>query len=266
MFLLVQTTPNSLRLHTAAGADADPGVAGGEQPVQPLPPLRRRHRGRRRATGAAVTWRRVPQDRPAPVNHRRERRASLHVGGVRSAGVWVRHRRPAFTLMLVPDGTSAPRAVRAGLARLVAVLAALTLVALLQGALCGNATAMATPCTPVLVSDAEHSSGSTPVHSAPQPAADTTGDCVSLLLSGNHLPAPTQPAAWAAPADTTGSPNDLGGVVGLCLAMLAVLFLLVWLLRPGAVTAPPPPTTPTRFAHRTRTGAPRLSQLCVLRT
>ncbi len=120
-------------------------------------------------------------------------------------------------------------------ARLFAVLAVLTAVALLQGALCSDGAAAAgSPCAPLFAAEATHTT--TP--------ADECAPVTALLSS----------------ADRSLPDNHLDDVAGIGMALLAALVLLVRHHRPGG-TGVPPSSPPKRS-----TATPPLVQLCVSRT
>jgi len=131
-------------------------------------------------------------------------------------------------------------AVRATLARLVAVLAIAAGIVLLQGSLCDGGVATAAPCVACPVAG---------------PMSVTVVDAFA-----------SQPGGDEAAVDVTGSTDDRGGLIELCLTvLLAVLFAVVGLRRPGAFVSPPT-TGQARTGRSVRLRAPRLEQLCVLRT
>lgn len=119
-------------------------------------------------------------------------------------------------------------------ARLFAVLAVLTAVALLQGALCSDGAAAAgSPCAPLFAAEVTHTTA---------PA----GEC--------------EPSARLSPAEQPIPDHHLDDVAGIGLALLAALVLLVRHHRPGGTGVPP--SSPARRP----TTAPPLVQLCVSRT
>ncbi|WP_181774371.1 hypothetical protein [Amycolatopsis pittospori] len=124
-------------------------------------------------------------------------------------------------------------------ARLIAVLAAFTVLALLQGALCGNGAAAAgAPCAPLFAAEQVV---------VAQPVASPVDDC--------EPPAPQMNPA-----------GHLDDVAGICAALLATLFLLIR-LRPHRETTAPPSVPPSPSCPRSAsTTTPRLVQLCVSRT
>ncbi|RSN22052.1 hypothetical protein DMC63_10180 [Streptomyces sp. WAC 05977] len=118
-------------------------------------------------------------------------------------------------------------------ARLFAVLAVLTAIALLQGALCSDGAAAAgSPCAPLFATEAAHTT---------IPA----GECEPAVLSPANQPLPD---------------NHLDDVAGIALALLAALVLLVRHHRPDGTGIPP--SSPARRS----TATPPLVQLCVSRT
>ncbi|KFU82271.1 hypothetical protein SAMN04489729_1184 [Amycolatopsis lurida] len=118
-------------------------------------------------------------------------------------------------------------------ARLFAVLAVLTAVALLQGALCSDGAAAAgSPCAPLFAAEATHST-------------NPADECPTALLS---------------PADQPLPANHLDDLAGIGAALLATLVLLVRHRRPGGTRVPP------SFPARRSTTTPPLVQLCVSRT
>ncbi|MGY6653288.1 hypothetical protein ACXIZN_14065 [Amycolatopsis sp. TRM77291] len=120
-------------------------------------------------------------------------------------------------------------------ARLFAVLAVLTAVALLQGALCSDGAAAAgSPCAPLFAAEAAH----------------TTIPADECAQAGSRL----RPAEQPLPG------NHLDDVAGIGMALLAALVLLVRHHRPGG-TGVPPSSQPKRS-----TTTPPLVQLCVSRT
>ncbi|KFZ81139.1 hypothetical protein ED92_12645 [Amycolatopsis sp. MJM2582] len=120
-------------------------------------------------------------------------------------------------------------------ARLFAVLAVLTAVALLQGALCSDGAAAAgSPCAPLFAAEANHVTG---------PAGEC--DPATSLLSPVEQPVPD---------------GHLDDLTGIGVALLAVLFLLVRQHRRREAAVPP--TSPARSSSRT----PPLVLLCVSRT
>ncbi|WP_340682223.1 hypothetical protein LCL61_26520 [Amycolatopsis coloradensis] len=120
-------------------------------------------------------------------------------------------------------------------ARLFAVLAVLTAVALLQGSLCSDGAAAAgSPCAPLFAVEATHTT--TP--------ADECEPAESLL----------------SPAEQPHPDNHLDDVAGIGMALLAALVLLVRHHRPGGTGVPP--SSPARRSTTT----PPLVQLCVSRT
>ncbi|EME63353.1 hypothetical protein [Amycolatopsis decaplanina] len=120
-------------------------------------------------------------------------------------------------------------------ARLFAVLAVLTAVALLQGALCSDgAAAASSPCAPLFAAEAAH-------------ATNPVGECE-----------PATPRL--SPAEQPLPDNHLDDVTGIGVALLAALFLLVRHHRPGETGVPP--SSPARRS----TSTPPLVQLCVSRT
>lgn len=120
-------------------------------------------------------------------------------------------------------------------ARFFAVLAVLTAVALLQGALCSDGAAAAgSPCAPLFAAEATH---------VPGPADEC--DPATSLLSPVEQPVPD---------------NHLDDLTGIGVALLAVLFLLVRQHRRREAEVPP--TSPARFSSST----PPLVLLCVSRT
>ncbi|MFC3448314.1 hypothetical protein [Amycolatopsis speibonae] len=141
----------------------------------------------------------------------------------------------------MPGGRTATTA-----ARLFAVLAALVVVALLQGALCSDGAAAAgSPCAPLFAAETGH-------------AANTVDECepVTSQLSpaGDH-------AASLVPAEPPH--NHLDDVTGIGVALLALLFLLV---RRRPDTAGTPPAMPLSLLSRRLATTPPLVQLCVSRT
>ncbi|MFD6069706.1 hypothetical protein [Amycolatopsis lurida] len=120
-------------------------------------------------------------------------------------------------------------------ARLFAVLAVLTAVALLQGALCSDGAAAAgSPCAPLFAAEATHTT-------AP---ADECSTATALL----------------SPADQPLPDNHLDDVAGIGVTLLAVLVLFVRRHRPGGTGVPP--SSPAKRSTTT----PPLVQLCVSRT
>ncbi|WP_233594872.1 hypothetical protein [Amycolatopsis sp. WAC 04169] len=120
-------------------------------------------------------------------------------------------------------------------ARLFAVLAVLTAVALLQGALCSDGAAAAgSPCAPLFAAEATHVTG----------PADECEPATSRL----------------SPAEQPVTDNHLDDLTGIGLALLAVLFLLVRHHRHRQAGVPP--TSPARCSSST----PPLVRLCVSRT
>ncbi|MGK4590977.1 hypothetical protein [Amycolatopsis sp. w19] len=120
-------------------------------------------------------------------------------------------------------------------ARLFAVLAVLTAVTLLQGALCSNGAAAAgSPCAPLFAAEATH---------VPGPADEC--DPATSLLSPAEQPVPD---------------NHLDDLTGIGVALLAVLFLLVQQHRRRETGVPP------TSAARSSWSIPPLVRLCVSRT
>ncbi|RSN61261.1 hypothetical protein DMH01_18745 [Amycolatopsis sp. WAC 04182] len=120
-------------------------------------------------------------------------------------------------------------------ARLFAVLAVLTAVALLQGALCSDGAAAAgSPCAPLFAAEATH-------------PTIPAGEC--------------EPAApRLSPVDQPLPDNHLDDVAGIGVALLAAFVLLVRHHRPGGTGVPP--SSPAKRSTTT----PPLVQLCVSRT
>ncbi|MEV7552241.1 hypothetical protein AB0N89_21740 [Amycolatopsis sp. NPDC089917] len=139
----------------------------------------------------------------------------------------------------MPGGRTATTA-----ARLFAVLAALTIVALIQSALCSDGAAAAgSPCAPLFAAEKTHAAAGEcePATSQASPA----GDHGASLL-------PAEPPH-----------NHLDDVLGIGLA-LAALFLLARRRHPG--TAGLPPGLPSSLLSRRPATTPPLVQLCVSRT
>ncbi|MFK0245372.1 hypothetical protein ACIQUM_11785 [Amycolatopsis azurea] len=139
----------------------------------------------------------------------------------------------------MPGGRTATTA-----ARLFAVLAALTIVALIQSALCSDGAAAAgSPCAPLFAAEKPHA------------AVDECEPATSKASpAGGH-------AAWLVPAEPPH--NHLDDVTGIGIA-LAALFLLVRRRRPD--TAGLPSGLPLSSLSRRLAITPPLVQLCVSRT
>ncbi|MFD5090349.1 hypothetical protein ACFWMR_07095 [Amycolatopsis thailandensis] len=139
----------------------------------------------------------------------------------------------------MPGGRTAKTA-----ARLFAVLAAFTIVALVQSALCSDGAAAAgSPCAPLFATEKTHAAADECEPAAPQ--ASPAGDHAARLVPGepphNHL-------------------DDAAGI-GLA---LAALFLLVRRRRPD--TAGLSHGLPLSSLSRRLATTPPLVQLCVSRT
>ncbi|WP_409495481.1 hypothetical protein [Amycolatopsis sp. cmx-11-12] len=128
-------------------------------------------------------------------------------------------------------------------ARLFAVLAVLTAVALLQGALCSDGAAAAgSPCAPLFATETTHDTGAVDdcEPAAPQPSP-----------AGGHLTS-------LVPDESPHS--HLDNVTGISVALLAALFPLVRQRRPHQVGMP------LSSSSRRSATTPPLVQLCVSRT
>ncbi|OXM45777.1 hypothetical protein [Amycolatopsis alba] len=129
-------------------------------------------------------------------------------------------------------------------ARLFAVLAALTIVALVQGALCSDGAAAAgSPCAPLFATETTRDAAVECEPATPQASP-----------AGGH-------AAWLVPAEPPH--NHLDDAIGIGVA-LAALFLLVRRRRPD--TAGLPSGLPLSSLSRRLATTPPLVQLCVSRT
>ncbi|MFI7118816.1 hypothetical protein [Amycolatopsis sp. NPDC049868] len=124
-------------------------------------------------------------------------------------------------------------------ARLFAVLAVLTAVALLQGALCSDGAAAAgSPCAPLFAAETTH-------------AANPVDECepATALLSPAEQPLPS---------------NHLDDVTGVGVVLLAALFLLARRRRSDPTAASL--ALPLSLSSERRATTPPLVQLCVSRT
>lgn len=115
------------------------------------------------------------------------------------------------------------------------MLAVLTAVALLQGALCSDGAAAAgSPCAPLFAAEATH----------------TTNPADECAPAGPRL----------SPAEQPVPDGHLDDVAGIGMALLAALVLLVRRHRPGVTGIPP--SSPAKRS----TATPPLVRLCVSRT
>ncbi|GAB3742635.1 hypothetical protein GCM10027598_74730 [Amycolatopsis oliviviridis] len=124
------------------------------------------------------------------------------------------------------------------------MLAALTIVALVQSALCSDGAAAAgSPCAPLFAAESTHAAA---------------GECEPATSQASPAGAH---AAWLVPGEPPH--NHLDDAIGIGVA-LAALFLLVRHQRPD--TAGLPPGLPLSVLSRRLATTPPLVQLCVSRT
>lgn len=139
------------------------------------------------------------------------------------------------SLVDMPGPVTTGSAARVGLVRLVAVLAFVAGLALVQGSLCAEGPAWSGVC--------------------PAPS-----DSVSRVV----VDVPAEPEVLV--ATVPDRPGDRGGVLGVCLMVLvAVLFAVVAFRRPE-LCADRLVWVSARWTRRTHCPVPRLDQLCVSRT